>query len=158
KKGDKIDVVVLAIDKDARRISLGLKQVSDDPWPTLAERYLPDMLVKGKVVRLLDRGAIVDLEDGIEGFIPLSQLGIEGLRKPSDSFKPGDELDLKVTRVDAQAHRIILSARAWLADQDRGTQEAFAEKYKPNPSAEETPSEIPSDALAADVGEDIASS
>ena len=106
------------------------------------------------------------MEDGIEGFIPLSQLGIEGLRKPADSFKPADELDLKVTRVDAQAHRIILSARAWLADQDRGTQEAFAEQYKPNPSAEETPSEsssetpseIPSDALAADVGEDIASS
>ncbi|HEY6572507.1 MAG TPA: 30S ribosomal protein S1 [Candidatus Eisenbacteria bacterium] len=166
KKGDKIDVVVLAIDKDARRISLGLKQVSDDPWPTLAERYLPDMLVKGKVVRLLDRGAIVDLEDGIEGFIPLSQLAIEGLKKPSDSFKPADELDLKVTRVDAQAHRIILSARAWLADQDRGTQEAFAEKYKPNPSAEETPSETSaetsseavSDSPAADVGEDIASS
>src|SRR5512140_1297217 len=92
KKGDKIDVVVLAIDKDARRISLGLKQVSEDPWPTLAERYLPDMIVKGTVVRLLDRGVIVDLEDGLEGFIPLSQLGVEGLKKPSDSFKPGDTL------------------------------------------------------------------
>jgi small subunit ribosomal protein S1 len=152
KKGDKIDVVVLAIDKDARRISLGLKQVSEDPWPTLAERYLPDMLVKGKVVRLLDRGAIVDLEDGIEGFIPLSQLGIEALKKPSDSFKPGDELELKVTRVDAQAHRIILSARAWLADQDKATQEAFAEKYKPNPSAsDETTSEAPAPEAAEDL-------
>jgi small subunit ribosomal protein S1 len=152
KKGDKIDVVVLAIDKDARRISLGLKQVSEDPWPTLAERYLPDMLVKGKVVRLLDRGAIVDLEDGIEGFIPLSQLGIEALKKPSDSFKPADELELKVTRVDAQAHRIILSARAWLADQDKATQESFAEKYKPNPSAsDETTSEAP----VADASEDL---
>ena len=154
KKGDKIDVVVLAIDKDARRISLGLKQVSDDPWPTLAERYLPDMLVKGKVVRLLDRGAIVDLEDGIEGFIPLSQLGIEALKKPADSFKPADELELKVTRVDAQAHRIILSARAWLADQDRTTQDAFAEKYKPNPlAADETTSDVP----VPDVGEDLPS-
>ncbi|HET9951985.1 MAG TPA: 30S ribosomal protein S1 [Candidatus Eisenbacteria bacterium] len=152
KKGDKIDVVVLAIDKDARRISLGLKQVSEDPWPTLAERYLPDMLVKGKVVRLLDRGAIVDLEDGIEGFIPLSQLGIEALKKPSDSFKPADELELKVTRVDAQAHRIILSARAWLADQDKATQEAFAEKYKPNPSASD---EATSEAPAPDAGEDL---
>ena len=112
KKGDKVEVVVLSIDKDARRISLGLKQVSDDPWPTLAERYLPDMIVRGKVVRLLDRGVIVDLEDGLEGFIPLSQLGIEGLKKPSDSFKPEDTLDLKVTRVDTQAHRIILSVKA----------------------------------------------
>jgi small subunit ribosomal protein S1 len=164
KKGDKIDVVVLAIDKDARRISLGLKQVSEDPWPTLAERYLSDMLVKGKVVRLLDRGAIVDLEDGIEGFIPLSQLGVEALKKPSDSFKPGDELELKVTRVDAQAHRIILSARAWLVDQDKATQEAFAEKYKPNPSPDEPTSEptseltpeAVSEAPVPELGEDVA--
>jgi small subunit ribosomal protein S1 len=136
KKGDKVEVVVLSIDKDARRISLGLKQVLDDPWPSIAERFIPDVLVKGKVVRLLDRGVIVDMDEGLEGFIPLSQLGVEGLRKPSDSFKPGDEVDLKVTRVDTQAHRIIVSARAWLADQDRGTQDAFQARFKPNPSAE----------------------
>jgi small subunit ribosomal protein S1 len=146
KKGDKVDVVVLSIDKDARRISLGLKQVSEDPWPTLAERYLPDILVKGTVVRLLDRGVIVDLEDGLEGFIPLSQLGVDGLKKPSDSFKPGDQLDLKVTRVDTQAHRIILSAKAWVADQDRSGQEAFQERFKPTPSAGD---ESPETAAAA---------
>ncbi|MGE5176444.1 MAG: 30S ribosomal protein S1 [Hyphomicrobiales bacterium] len=137
KKGDKVEVIVLSIDKEARRISLGLKQVSEDPWPTLAERYLPDILVKGKVVRLLDRGVIVDLEDGLEGFIPLSQLGIESLKKPADSFKAGDDLDLKVTRVDTQAHRIILSAKAWILDQDRATQDAFQERFKPNPAPEE---------------------
>jgi small subunit ribosomal protein S1 len=137
KKGDKVDVVVLSIDKDARRISLGLKQVQDDPWPTLAERFLPDLIVRGTVVRLLDRGVIVDLEEGIEGFIPLSQLGIEGLKKPADSFKAGDVLDLKVTRVDTQAHRIILSVKAWLNDQDRTTQDEFQKRYKPNPSASE---------------------
>ena len=150
KKGDKVDVVVLSIDKEARRISLGLKQVSEDPWPTLAERYLPDMIVKGKVVRLLDRGVIVDLEDGLEGFIPLSQLGIEGLKKPSDSFKAEDVLELKVTRVDTQAHRIILSVKAWLADQDAAAQAAFQERFKPQPSAgdEASPSvvEEPGDA------------
>ena len=139
KKGDKVDVVVLSIDKDARRISLGLKQVSEDPWPTLAERYLPDMIVKGKVVRLLDRGVIVDLEDGLEGFIPLSQLGIEGLKKPSDSFKADDVLELKVTRVDTQAHRIILSVKAWLTDQDAAAQAAFQERYKPVPTAGDEP-------------------
>src|SRR3989441_1071557 len=136
KKGDKVDVVVLSIDKDARRISLGLKQVSDDPWPTLAEKYIPDLIVKGKVVRLLDRGVIVDLEEGLEGFIPLSQLGVDGLKKPADSFKVGDELHLKVTRVDTQAHRIILSVRAWLADQPQPVQAEFQTKFKPNPSAE----------------------
>jgi small subunit ribosomal protein S1 len=148
KKGDKVDVVVLSIDKDARRISLGLKQVSEDPWPTLAERYLPDMIVKGKVVRLLDRGVIVDLEDGLEGFIPLSQLGIEGLKKPSDSFKPDDVLELKVTRVDTQAHRIILSVKAWLTDQPAPAQAAFQERFKPQPSASEEP------AVSAEEGSD----
>jgi small subunit ribosomal protein S1 len=151
KKGDKVEVVVLSIDKDARRISLGLKQVSEDPWPTLAEKYLPDMIVRGKVVRLLDRGVIVDLEDGLEGFIPLSQLGIEGLKKPSDSFKAEDTLDLKVTRVDTQAHRIILSVKAWLTDQDAATQAAFGEKYKPTPSADNEPvaTEVAGDSDAA---------
>jgi len=135
KKGDKVEVVVLSIDKDARRISLGLKQVQDDPWPTLAERFLADLIVKGSVVRLLDRGVIVDLEEGIEGFIPLSQLGVDALKKPADSFAVGDALDLKVTRVDTQAHRIILSVKAWLNDQDRAMQEEFQKRYKPNPSA-----------------------
>jgi small subunit ribosomal protein S1 len=136
KKGDKVDVVVLSIDKDARRISLGLKQVSEDPWPTLAEKYIPDLIVKGKVVRLLDRGVIVDLEEGLEGFIPLSQLGVDGLKKPADSFHVGDDLQLKVTRVDTQAHRIILSVRAWLADQTQAAQAEFQIKFKPVPSPE----------------------
>ena len=136
KKGDKVDVVVLSIDKDARRISLGLKQVSEDPWPTLAEKYIPDLIVKGKVVRLLDRGVIVDLEEGLEGFIPLSQLGVDGLKKPADSFHVGDDLQLKVTRVDTQAHRIILSVRAWLADQTQAAQAEFQVKFKPTPSPE----------------------
>ncbi len=136
KKGDKVDVVVLSIDKDARRISLGLKQVSEDPWPTLAEKYIPDLIVKGKVVRLLDRGVIVDLEEGLEGFIPLSQLGVDGLKKPADSFKVGDDLNLKVTRVDTQAHRIILSVRAWLADQTQAAQAEFQIRFKPTPSPE----------------------
>jgi ribosomal protein S1 len=94
------------------------------------------------------------MDEGLEGFIPLSQLGVDALRKPSDSFKPGDDLDLKVTRVDTQARRIILSARAWLADQDRAAQEAFQARFKPSPAAEgpESPSGSPTEG-AADIGE-----
>src|SRR3989449_4079407 len=141
KKGDKVDVVVLSIDKDARRIALGLKQVSEDPWPTLAEKHIPGLIVQGKAVRLLHRLAVVDLEEGLEGFIPLSQLGVDGLKKPADSFKVGDEMNLKVTRVDTQAHRIILSVRAWLADQPQPVQAEFQTKFKPNPSAESSTEE-----------------
>jgi small subunit ribosomal protein S1 len=152
KKGDRVDVIVLSIDKDARRISLGLKQVSDDPWPSIAERYLADVIVKGNVVRLLDRGVIVDMDEGLEGFIPLSQLGVDNLKKPSDSFKPGDDLTLKVTRVDTQAHRIILSAKAWLNDQDRATQDAFQTRFQPNPSASEPSLESPAESVP-EIGE-----
>jgi small subunit ribosomal protein S1 len=118
KKGDTVEVAVLAIDKEHRRISLGLKQVEADPWPLLADRYLPGTVVRGKITRLFDRGAIVDVGEDIEGFIPISQLGVEDLKKPSDAFLTGEELSLKVTRVDVPNHRLLLSAKAWLSDQD----------------------------------------
>ncbi len=118
KKGDTIEVVVLAIDKEHRRISLGLKQVEDDPWPRLAERFPAGMEVIGKISRLIDRGAIVELADGIEGFVPVSQLGKEDLKRPGDAYESGEELRMKVTRVDVPNHRLILSVKAWLEDQD----------------------------------------
>jgi len=118
KKGETVEVVVLSIDKEHRRISLGLKQVSDDPWPMLADRFPSGMELTGTINRLFDRGAIVDLGDGIEGFVPLSQLGIDDLKRPNDAFEVGEELVMKVTRVDVPNHRLILSGKAWLSEQD----------------------------------------
>src|SRR5215831_14106116 len=118
KKGDTVEVVILSIDKEHRRISLGLKQVSEDPWPLLAERFPSGLELKGTINRLFDRGAIVDLGDGIEGFVPLSQLGIDDLKRPNDAFEVGEELTMKVTRVDVPNHRLILSVKAWLSEQD----------------------------------------
>ncbi|MBI5169316.1 MAG: 30S ribosomal protein S1 [Candidatus Eisenbacteria bacterium] len=118
KKGDAVEVVVLSIDKEHRRISLGLKQVSDDPWPQLAEKFPSGMELAGTVNRLFDRGAIVDLGEGIEGFIPLSQLGIDELKRPNDAFEVGESLTMKVTRVDVPNHRLILSVKAWMTEQD----------------------------------------
>ena len=118
KKGDAIDVVVLSIDKEHHRIGLGLKQVSDDPWPLLADRFPSGMELSGTINRLFDRGAIVDLGEGIEGFIPLSQLGLDDLKRPNDAFEVGEPLSMKVTRVDVPNHRLILSVKAWLGDQD----------------------------------------
>ena len=118
KKGDTVEVVILSIDKEHRRISLGLKQVSDDPWPQLADKFPSGMVLSGAINRLFDRGAIVDLGEGIEGFVPLSQLGIDDLKRPNDAFEVGEPLTMKVTRVDVANHRLILSAKAWLAEQD----------------------------------------
>jgi small subunit ribosomal protein S1 len=118
KKGETVEVVILSIDKEHRRISLGLKQVSEDPWPQLAEQFPSGMELSGTINRLFDRGAIVDLGNGIEGFVPLSQLGIDDLKRPNDAFETGEQLTMKVTRVDVPNHRLILSVKAWLADQD----------------------------------------
>jgi small subunit ribosomal protein S1 len=118
KKGDTVEVVILSIDKEHRRISLGLKQVSEDPWPYLAERFPSGMELAGAVNRLFDRGAIVDVGEGIEGFVPISQLGLEDLKRPNDAFEVGEELTMKVTRVDVANHRLILSVKAWLSEQD----------------------------------------
>jgi small subunit ribosomal protein S1 len=129
KKGDKIEIVVLSIDKDNRRISLGLKQVSEDPWPDLVQKFPLNCTVNGKVVRLLERGLIVDLGEDIEGFVPFSQLGMDDIRKPMDVFQIGDELDLKVIRVDAEARRIVLSLRAYLSELPLEEQEEMRRKF-----------------------------
>jgi small subunit ribosomal protein S1 len=118
KKGDTVEVVILSIDKEHRRISLGLKQVSEDPWPYLADRFPSGMELAGAVNRLFDRGAIVDVGEGIEGFVPISQLGLEDLKRPNDAFEVGEELMMKVTRVDVANHRLILSVKTWLSEQD----------------------------------------
>ena len=143
KKGDTVDVVILSIDKEHRRISLGLKQVSEDPWPSLAERFPTGMELAGSVNRLFDRGAIVDVGEGIEGFVPLSQLGIEDLKRPNDAFEVGEELAMKVTRVDVANHRLILSVKAWLGEQDdialaewTSRRNAVRAKIAANPPAE----------------------
>ncbi len=144
KKGDAIEVVILSIDKEHRRISLGLKQVGEDPWPLLAERFPSGLELKGTVNRLFDRGAIVDLGDGIEGFVPLSQIGIDDLKRPNDAFEVGEELTMKVTRVDVPNHRLILSVKSWLADQDdialaewTSKRNQIRAKIAANPPAEE---------------------
>ncbi|UCF78087.1 MAG: 30S ribosomal protein S1 [Candidatus Eiseniibacteriota bacterium] len=129
KKGDRVEVVVLNIDKDNRRISLGFKQVTEDPWPALVEQFPLNSTVSGKVVRLLERGVIVDLGDEIEGFVPFSQLGIDDIGKPSDAFRVEDELDLKVIRVDPEARRIVLSLRAYLGELPLEVQEETKKKY-----------------------------
>jgi len=118
KKGEGVEVVVLAIDKEHRRISLGLKQVQEDPWPTLADKFPSGMTVTATVNRLFDRGAIVDVGGDIEGFVPLSQLGVDDLKRPGEAFLPEEPLTLKVTRVDVPNHRLVLSVKAWLQDQD----------------------------------------
>ncbi|MFL5386967.1 MAG: 30S ribosomal protein S1 [Longimicrobiaceae bacterium] len=108
KKGDDVDVVILGVDAENKRISLGLKQTQDDPWEHLADQFHAGQEINGKVTRLQDKGVAVDLGDDVEGFVPVSQLGVTGLQNPADVFVEGDELEMRVTEVDAGNRRIVL--------------------------------------------------
>jgi small subunit ribosomal protein S1 len=109
KKGDAVDVVILNIDAENKRISLGLKQAEDDPWLRIGETYPIGMELRGRAVRLMDKGVVVDLGTDIEGFVPMSQLGVANLENPGDAVKEGQPLDLKVLEVDPIHHRIVLA-------------------------------------------------
>ncbi len=150
KKGDEIDVVVLKIDRDERRVSLGLKQTMIDPWSEMADHFPPDHQVQGIVRRLLDKGAVVDLGDEIEGFVPISQLGIENLNKPGDILHEGDKLPLSVIRIDPDQHRIVLSVRRFLEMADEEAIRSFHSTF-----ANRQPAAAPSvpDATSAEGGE-----
>jgi small subunit ribosomal protein S1 len=150
KKGEKVVVKVLNIDKDARRISLGLKQVTDDPWPEIQTRYPIGMTVKGRVVKAIDRGVIILVDGEVEGFVPATHLGIENFRHPGEHFKADDELDLKVTRIDLANHRMVLSIKAWLQEQDPAIQKEFVDTY-----SEKRATVTESDEGATDVPEDV---
>jgi small subunit ribosomal protein S1 len=125
KKGDRVDVVVLAVDKDNRRISLGLKQTRPDPWYDLADHYPEGRFVTAKVSKVLDRGLIMDLGEDIEGFVPISQLGLDNIKKATEMFEAGEELRLKVSKVDTMNHRITLSLKASLSEMDKQALEEF---------------------------------
>jgi small subunit ribosomal protein S1 len=109
KKGDAVDVVILNIDAENKRISLGLKQAEEDPWLRIGETYPIGMELRGRSVRLMDKGVVVDLGNDIEGFVPMSQLGIPNIENPGDAVKEGQALDLKVLEVDPIHHRIVLA-------------------------------------------------
>jgi len=137
KKGQEIDVEVLNIDKGERRISLGLKQTQENPWPKLDSKLPVGTQVKGKVVRIIDRGVVVDIGDDVEGFVPQSQLGLEDNRKHAELLKEGDELELKITQVDIHNQRIVLAALTAsgqvsedeMPEEEPGRPEDYQDKY-----------------------------
>ena len=119
KEGSEIEVVVLQIDADERRVSLGLKQTQPDPWAEVPEKYKVGSVVRGKVVNLTSFGAFTKLEEGIEGLIHISELSEQRIEKPEEIVSVGDELDLKVINLSPKDRRIGLSLKALVAEQER---------------------------------------
>ncbi len=112
KTGQKVEVMILKIDREKDRIGLGLKQVQPDPWTGAAEKWRADELVGGRVTRLADFGAFVELEPGVEGLVPISEMSFEKrIKHPSEVLAVGDTPQLRVISVDPQRKRISLSLK-----------------------------------------------
>jgi small subunit ribosomal protein S1 len=111
-KGDEVEAVVLNIDVENERFSLGIKQLTDDPWETLPRRFPRGTKVQGKVRKVTDYGAFVELEPGIDGLVHVSELADEHVAKASDVIKAGSTVDVMILDVDPLERRISLSAKA----------------------------------------------
>ena len=124
KKGDEVEAIVLEVDVDNERLSLGIKQLENDPWQTIVNRYPVGSKLSGKITSLTDFGVFVEIEEGVEGLIHLSQLGLDKGQDPRDVFETGKTIDCEVTNIDNEERRISLSVKAIQARQQ---QEEMAE-------------------------------
>jgi len=125
KKGDDVEAVVLDVDVENERLSLGIKQLSDDPWETIAQRYPVGAKVKGSVKSVTDFGVFVEIEDGIEGLIHNTQLGLDKGQNPAEAFLPGAAVEAEVTNVDREERRISLSVKVIKRRQEKADLEPF---------------------------------
>ena len=112
-KGDKVTCIVLNVDQERKRIALGLKQMNNDPWEgDIPGRYKPGDVKKGKVTKLTNFGVFVELEPGLEGLLHISELADHKVESPEDVVKVGDEIEVKVLRVDVAERKVGLSRKA----------------------------------------------
>lgn len=125
KKGDTVKAVVLNIDRENERFSLGLKQLSPDPWESIPVRYAPGTIVKGKATSVTDFGVFLEIEEGIEGLIHVSELSQEKVESPKDVVSVGDELEAAVLNVDTVDRKIALSIKQLTQHKEKAEVQEF---------------------------------
>jgi len=127
KKGEEVQCVVLAVDEEKMRVALGLKQLTEDPWlRQIPEHYLPGQIVKGHVTKITNFGVFVELEDDLEGLLHVSELAEHKVENPQDVVKIGEELEVKILRVDVEERKIGLSLKRaqWAAEDGQEARDA----------------------------------
>src|SRR3954464_12568392 len=132
KKGESVQAVVLSVDQEKQRIALGLKQMQEDPWVNvIPQNYRPGMVVKGHVTKIANFGVFVELAPGVEGLLHISEISDQKVEKPEDLLKVGQEVDVKILRVDTDERKIGLSLkRAQWAQEEQKREEVRAERSK----------------------------
>ncbi len=111
-KGDEVECVILEVDQEKQRISLGMKQLTEDPWlHAIPDAYKPGMVVRGHVTKITNFGVFVELEGDLEGLLHISELADHKVENPQEVVKPGEEIDVKILRVDIADRKIGLSLK-----------------------------------------------
>jgi len=128
KKGQKVEAMVLSVDKDKERLSLGLKQLAQDPWDgDIPSRYRVGDNVSCRVIKITDFGVFVELEDGVEGLIHISEIDKDAHTRVEDLLKLDDTVTAKIIKVDTADRKIGLSIRAFKKEQDKSSQDTYKE-------------------------------
>jgi len=137
-KGQDVKCVVLEVNEEKQRISLGIKQLAEDPWArAIPETYIPGQIIKGKITKLTNFGAFVELEQDLEGLLHISELADHKIEKPQDIVNLGEEVEVKILRIDSDSRKIGLSLRRarWAAEEhaeeEKGEKAAKAKAATP---------------------------
>ena len=130
-KGEQVEVAVLSVDAERQRLSLGLKQLGPNVWDNYAEEHQQGEVVEGKVTKLTNFGAFLDLGGGIEGLVHVSEISDQHIKDPADEFKVGDSLKVKILKIDTETKKISLSAKGLEASADEGDPEPEAPAEEP---------------------------
>src|SRR5262249_5288390 len=131
-KGDVVKCVVLNVDQDRKRVALGLKQMASDPWEgDIPGRYRPGEVKKGKVTKLTNFGVFVELEPGLEGLLHISELADHKIENPEEIVKVGDEIEVKVLRIEPKDRKIGLSRKNLYGGPEEPTEETPEEGAAP---------------------------
>src|SRR3990170_2115395 len=134
KKGDKLDVVILNVDVDQRRISLGHKQIQGNPWDAFEGAYkVGTEIEESKIVRIIEKGVIVELPLGVDGFVPLSQISQTPVKNINESFKLGDSLPLRVIEFVKESKKIVLSVLEFLRGKEQKLVDDYVNNHKLSP-------------------------
>jgi small subunit ribosomal protein S1 len=128
KKGDVVEAVVLNIDAENQRLSLGLKQLATDMWDEFFAHHKAGDIVEGKIVRLTNFGAFVELHEGIEGLVHVSELDEKRIEKPEEAFKPGDVFAMKIIKINETEKKIGLSIKAVKQDEYQKDLDSYREQ------------------------------
>jgi len=135
KKGDVVQAVVLDIDKNNERFSLGIKQTQDDPWKSVAERYAVGTEITGTITNVTDFGVFVELEEGIEGLVHVSEISKEKIKTPVGTYNVNEPLTAKVMNINSDERRIGLSIKRLEMEDDKAILSEYVSKMKPATSA-----------------------